>query len=431
MIKASAWGACKRVTRLFEQRLQLAKLKTLWSIDLLHTRASRLSTTPGETVPFRKQLKDEKKRKCIAQDSAKHQTKGEGGVDEGGPKDELLEDERTEKSKWKLTVGLEIHAQLNTDRKLFSSARASTDEEPNSNVAVYDLAFPGSQPKFQKATLIPAIRAALALECDVRLKSRFDRKHYFYQDQPAGYQVTQYYEPFAVNGAVNLSANDVDLYDQFRHHPNNFLLRIGIKQIQLEQDTAKSTMTPPSTALLDFNRVGHPLIEIITLPEIHTPEKAVACVKKIQSTLQVANAVTTGMEDGGLRADVNVSVSLRDSTTLGQRVEIKNLNSFQAVQDAIVAEKNRQVEILEGGGVVEGETRGWTLGSTETRKLRGKEGEVDYRYMPDPDILPLIIGTVCDIVRQLVTFPQLIGNRILSTTSAQQCLQPRITLSAV
>jgi len=170
----------------------------------------------------------------------------------------------------------------------------------------------------------------------------------------------------------------------------------------MEQDTAKSQELPSATYLLDFNRVSHPLIEIITLPQIHYPATAAACVKKILAILQSVNAVTTGMEMGGLRADVNVSVRRRNQTPgkneyhgirgLGQRTEIKNLSSFKAVEDAIIAERDRQIAVLEGGGIVEGETRGWTLGSTETRKLRGKEGEVDYRYMPDPDLGPVIIG---------------------------------------
>ncbi|KAK4690486.1 hypothetical protein P7C71_g6316, partial [Lecanoromycetidae sp. Uapishka_2] len=159
----------------------------------------------------------------------------------------------------------------------------------------------------------------------------------------------------------------------------------------MEQDTAKSTLQPPSMALLDFNRVGHPLVEIITQPQIHHPQTAAACVKKIQSVLQTVNAVTTGMELGGLRADVNVSVSSTGSGILGQRTEIKNLSSIKAVEEAIIAERNRQIAVLEAGGSIQGETRGWTLGSTETTRLRGKEGEVDYRYMPDPDIAPLII----------------------------------------
>ncbi|KAL1962076.1 hypothetical protein VTN77DRAFT_604 [Rasamsonia byssochlamydoides] len=330
-----------------------------------------------ERIPLRKELKNEAKR-LKAQ---KRQKRG----NEEPPRHEG----------WELTVGIEIHAQLNTEAKLFSRAPTSTSDVPNTNVALFDLAFPGSQPEFQVATLLPALRAAIALNCEIQPVSRFDRKHYFYQDQPAGYQITQYYEPFAKNGYI-------DLYDYDGIAPEDGKkVRIDIKQIQLEQDTAKSQEYPPSRQLLDFNRVSHPLIEIITMPQIHSPATAAACVRKIQAILQATSAVTTGMELGGLRADVNVSVRRRDQGPgenqyhgiggLGQRTEIKNLSSFKAVKDAIIAERNRQIAVLESGGIVEGETRGWTIGSTETRKLRGKEGEVDYRYMPDPDLGPLFI----------------------------------------
>ena len=173
----------------------------------------------------------------------------------------------------------------------------------------------------------------------------------------------------------------------------------------MEQDTAKSIIQGESAALLDFNRVGHPLIEIITLPDIHTATAASACVRKIQSILQAVNAVTIGMEFGGLRADVNVSVAPLDSSDLGQRVEIKNLSTFQSVEAAVAAEQHRQIGILESGGRIEGETRGWSLGSTETIRLRGKEGEVDYRYMPDADIPPLIIGQVYNDPLKLPCIP--------------------------
>ncbi|KAE8352577.1 Glutamyl-tRNA amidotransferase subunit B, mitochondrial [Aspergillus coremiiformis] len=342
------------------------------------------TTESQERVPLRKQLKQNAK----ALKAEKRQRR---------------EDEEASRQKWELTVGIEIHAQLNTKHKLFSRAPTSSTDLPNANIALFDLAFPGSQPEFQVPTLLPALRAAIALNCDIQPVSRFDRKHYFYQDQPAGYQITQYYEPFARNGHVDLFGHDGVAPEDGDH------VRIGIKQVQLEQDTAKSQEYPPSTQLLDFNRVSHPLIEIITMPQIHTPATAAACVRKIQAILQSCSAVTTGMELGGLRADVNVSIRQRGDTAsahqyggiggLGQRTEIKNLSSFKAVEDAIIAEKNRQIAILESGGVVEGETRGWTIGSTETRKLRGKEGEVDYRYMPDPDLPPLIIGA--DLVSEL------------------------------
>ncbi|KAL4785703.1 Glutamyl-tRNA amidotransferase subunit B, mitochondrial [Aspergillus varians] len=342
------------------------------------------STDSQDRVPLRKQLKQDAK----AMKSRKR---------------ERREQAEASRQKWELTVGVEIHAQLNTETKLFSRAPTLPSERPNSNVALFDLAFPGSQPEFQAATLLPALRAAIALNCDIQPVSRFDRKHYFYQDQPSGYQITQYYEPFAKNGYLDLFS-----YDGIAPEDGD-QVRIGIKQIQLEQDTAKSQEYPPSTQLLDFNRVSHPLIEIITMPQIHTPATAAAFVRKVQSILQSCNAVTTGMELGGLRADINVSVRLRGGGSgthqyggvggLGQRTEIKNLSSFKAVEDSIIAEKNRQIAVLENGGVIEGETRGWTIGSTETRKLRGKEGEVDYRYMPDPDVPPLLIGE--DIISAL------------------------------
>ena len=379
------------------QVLRINSLQQQWNIP---TKRARHLATEAQTsnVPFRKQLKDEAKRKRETQrlDALKGITHDTSGKSNGSTSKE-----------WKLTVGLEIHAQLNTDRKLFSDAKTSEDGAVNSNIAVFDLAFPGTQPEFQKATLLPALRAALGLNCAIQRRSHFDRKHYYYHDQPAGYQITQYYAPFAVSGNVRV-------YDHDGIAPEDgTFVDVAIKQIQMEQDTAKSNLQPPSTTLLDFNRVGHPLIEIITQPQIHQPQTAAACVRKIQSILQAVNAVTAGMELGGLRVDVNVSVSPEGSEALGQRTEIKNLNSFKAVEDAIVAERDRQISVLESGGLVEGETRGWTLGSTETKKLRGKEGEVDYRYMPDPDIAPLVIGQVSIVMMLSPWYLRINVDRIL------------------
>jgi aspartyl-tRNA(Asn)/glutamyl-tRNA(Gln) amidotransferase subunit B len=276
---------------------------------------------------------------------------------------------------------------------------------------LFDIATPGSLPIFQKATLIPALRAAIALGCRIQQTSRFDRKHYFYHDQPAGYQLTQYYEPFAKYGSVTLTKHDgIGPMD-------GQSVTVGIKQVQMEQDTAKSQELDAETTLIDFNRAGQPLIEIISLPQIHSPETAAAYVRKIQAILMSVNAVTNGMEAGGLRADVNVSVRRRGGPAgtsqydgiegLGQRTEIKNLSTFKGVEAAIKAERDRQISLLEAGGTVEGETRGWSLAApTVTRRLRGKEGEVDYRYMPDADIPPIIIGTdLIDYLRK--TLPKL------------------------
>ncbi|THW81916.1 hypothetical protein D6D15_10471 [Aureobasidium pullulans] len=359
-------------------------------------------------VPLRKQLKEEAKQRKKSAKAAK--SPGNNAADP------LLD-------KWELTVGIEVHAELNTAHKLFSTAQTSLNAEPNEHVARFDAALPGAQPAFQKATLIPALRAALAMDCDIQSRSSWDRKHYFYQDQPNGYQITQYYEPFARNGSLTLTLEDgIDPNDL--SEPGATGLTIGIKQIQMEQDTAKTALQPPSTYLLDFNRVSHPLIEIITLPQIHSPATAAATVRKIQSLLKSVDSCVAGMEMGGLRADVNVSVRKRGSTGdnneysgvkgLGTRTEIKNLSSFKAVEDAVTAERDRQIKVLEAGGVIEGETRGWTIGSTETTRLRSKEGEVDYRYMPDPDLPPVLISS--ELVNHLrKTLPELPDSTISRT----------------
>jgi aspartyl-tRNA(Asn)/glutamyl-tRNA(Gln) amidotransferase subunit B len=322
-------------------------------------------------TPLRKQLKDQSK-----------------ALKASGKKKKKNADNQTVPG-WELTVGIEIHAQLNTARKLFSPAATSFNDTPNRHVALFDVAMPGSQPLFQPETLIPAVRAALALNCAIQPVSRFDRKHYFHWDQPSGYQITQYYHPFARSGRIALYARDGIAPE------DGDAIEIGIQQVQMEQDTAKTTAQPGEVHWLDFNRVGLPLIEIITLPQIHHPATAAAFVRKVQMLLNSVDACVSGMEAGGLRADVNVSVRRSGDVAtgkLGTRTEIKNLSSFKAVEDAIIAERDRQIALLEAGGVVEGETRGWSLGSTETRRLRGKEGEVDYRYMPDPDLGPVVIG---------------------------------------
>jgi aspartyl-tRNA(Asn)/glutamyl-tRNA(Gln) amidotransferase subunit B len=306
---------------------------------------------------------------------------------------------------WELTVGIEIHAQLNTNRKLFSVSPNLSNEPPNTQLSPFDAALPGSMPDFQPATLIPAIRAAIALNCEIQPESQFDRKHYFHWDQPQGYQITQFYKPFAKDGCITLYKHDGIAPEDGEE------VKIGIKQVQLEQDTAKTTAQPGGIHLIDLNRAGVPLIEIITLPQIHHPSTAAAFVRKVQTVLNAVNACAMGMESGGLRADVNVSVRRRDASGegagaeyagvsgLGQRTEIKNLSSFKAVRDAILAERDRQISVLDSGGQIASETRGWTIGSSQTVRLRGKEGEVDYRYMPDPDLHPLLIGN--DLVEHL------------------------------
>ncbi|KAG6119617.1 hypothetical protein E4U14_005074 [Claviceps sp. LM454 group G7] len=358
------------------------------------------------TVPLRKQLKEEAK---LAKKQAKQKSKGNSQTVEG----------------WELTVGIEIHAQLNASRKLFSPATTSFNHEPNSHVALFDVSMPGSQPLFQKESLIPALRAALALNCEINPVSHFDRKHYFWWDQPSGYQITQYYKPFAKDGDITITARDgIAAEDGER-------VNVRIKQVQLEQDTAKTLAQSGTVHWLDMNRVGVPLIEIITEPDMHHPRTAAAFVRKVQLLLATVDACVSGMEEGGLRVDVNVSVRKTDdpSRALGTRTEIKNISTIKAVEDAIIAERDRQIRELEAGEVITSETRGWTLGSKETRRLRGKEGDVDYRYMPDPDIAPLVIGD--DFVRHLRSSLPVLPDTELDTLISEHGLSPRDALALI
>lgn len=336
---------------------------------------SRAPASSDSSVPLRKKLKNIGKA-----------LKASGKKEGSNPDRQVVPG-------WQLVVGIEIHAQLNTPLKLFSPASQPTpSDEPNTHVALFDLAVPGSQPLFQHEALVPALRAALALNCDIQPVSRWDRKHYFWWDQPSGYQITQYYEPFAKHGHITLYERDGIAKQDGKE------VCVGIRQVQMEQDTAKTIARPAGVQWVDFNRVGVPLIEIITDPHIHYPKTAAALVRKVQMYLTAVDSCVSGMESGGLRADVNVSVRRyrepwQDPLPLGQRTEIKNLSSFKAVEDAIIAERDRQIALLEAGGVVAGETRGWSIGGTETTRLRGKEGEVDYRYMPDPDLPPITVSS--------------------------------------
>ena len=407
--------SCLSITAHPAQRVPRACIVAKWLRSRNLTTAAPLAQ---EAVPLRKHLKDEAKRK-----------KAEAKAINGGQQKKQKIDPRLEK--WELTVGIEIHAELNTAQKLFSSAPSEgQDGLANSRVALFDAAMPGAQPRFQVATLLPALRAAIALECKVQRKSGWDRKHYFHWDQPNGYQITQYYEPFAKDGALSLTAADGVPAAELQGAES---MRVGIKQIQMEQDTAKTTNYGNSTYHVDLNRAGLPLIEIITLPQIHSPQTAAAVVRKIAQILRSVDACVTGMELGGLRADVNVSVRERGTkgtgtsysgvSGLGQRTEIKNLSSFKAVEDAIVAERDRQIAVIEAGGVIEGETRGWSLGATETTRLRGKEGEVDYRYMPDADLPPLLIGS--ELVGHLTTTLPELPDETISRVVKQYGLSPK------
>lgn len=364
---------CQSCLRILRLRLQHH------SIPLRRLKTTTTPTPPApspadfETGTFRKDLKKSLKSEHKSRQSLKHSTFP---------------------AAYTVTCGLEIHAQLNCPGKLFSQSSTSINAPPNTHIAPFDAALPGSQPSFNKSVLLPALRAAVALRCNVNEVSRFDRKHYFYWDQPNGYQITQFYSALANDGYVTLYPHDTP-------HASREGVRVPIRQVQLEQDTGK-TIASVNVSLVDLNRVGAGLIEIITAPfDVPGVEFASAVMKKLQATLRAVEACVVGMEWGGLRADVNVSVRPKGAQALGQRCEIKNLSSLKLVEEAITAEVERQVGILENGGAVEGETRGWDVERGTTKRLRGKEGEVDYRYMPDPDLGPVVIAPgVVESVRE-------------------------------
>jgi aspartyl-tRNA(Asn)/glutamyl-tRNA(Gln) amidotransferase subunit B len=288
----------------------------------------------------------------------------------------------------------------------------SINAQPNTHISLIDASLPGTQPNLDLRALLPALRAAIALSCTPEKISRFDRKHYFYWDQPAGYQITQFYQPLAKNGVLHLTPENSTVAAP---------LEIKIKQVQIEQDTGKTIAAPPNS-LVDLNRVGAPLVEIITDPfPLEEAETAAKVLAKIQEVLRAVDACVLGMEWGGMRADVNVSVRRRGGQELGQRCEIKNLSSFKTVTEAVTAEASRQIGIVETGGTVQGETRGWDPEHLTTKKLRMKEGEVDYRYMPEPDLPPVVLSQeLVDTIRE--TMPPLPEQVIEELTSPAYCL---------
>lgn len=333
---------------------------------------------------------------------------------------------------YRLTCGLEIHAQLMTPQKLFSSQNTSFHAPPNSQVSYYDAALPGTQPILNPNNVYLALRAAVALGCDIEPRFSFDRKHYFYGDQPTGYQITQHFKPYAINGTLTLFSRDLDdgktnkkanKQNSDFSVSNQDKIQVRIKQIQIEQDTGKSTYID-DTANIDLNRSNHCLIELVTEPDIPTPEAAGVFVKKLQQLLSYLGVCTGELESGAMRVDVNVSVSKRrtDGSTSdgvtwesGERCEIKNLSTTSAVIHAIRAEFKRQVQDIESGKIIERETRGWD--GRNTWKLRSKEDGVDYRYMPDPEVLPIALapGVVEHIRNELPQLPDDILKTLLES----------------
>jgi aspartyl-tRNA(Asn)/glutamyl-tRNA(Gln) amidotransferase subunit B len=278
---------------------------------------------------------------------------------------------------WEVVIGMEVHAQVASHAKLFSGASTEFGGAPNSHVSLVDAAMPGMLPVINAECVRQAVRTGLGLQAKINLKSVFDRKNYFYPDLPQGYQISQYKQPIVGEGAVTVDLEDSESFT------------VGIERLHLEQDAGKSLHDRhPSFSYVDLNRSGVALMEIVSKPDIRSSEQAKAFLTKLRSILRYLGTCDGDMEKGSLRADINVSVR-RPGEPLGTRCEIKNVNSIRFIGQAIEHEARRQVEIIEEGGAIEQETRLFDPGRGETRSMRSKEEAHDYRYFPDPDLLPL------------------------------------------
>lgn len=310
------------------------------------------------------------------------------------------------KGEWELVIGLEVHAQVASNAKLFSGASTAFGAEPNSNVAFVDAAMPGMLPVINEFCVAQAVRTGLGIKAAINLTSAFDRKNYFYPDLPQGYQISQLYHPIVGEGEVIVDMGP------------GLARRVRIERIHLEQDAGKSIHDmDPALSFVDLNRTGVALMEIVSRPDIRGPEEAAAYVAKLRQIMRYLGTCDGNMQNGNLRADVNVSVcrpgdyeryqETQDFSHLGTRCEIKNMNSLRFIQAAIEYEARRQIAILEDGGAVVQETRLYDPDKGETRSMRSKEEAHDYRYFPDPDLLPLEIeqGWVDDIAASMPELP--------------------------
>ncbi|UWR08265.1 Asp-tRNA(Asn)/Glu-tRNA(Gln) amidotransferase subunit GatB [Ruegeria sp. B32] len=310
------------------------------------------------------------------------------------------------KHDWELVIGMEVHAQVSSNAKLFSGASTKFGAEPNSNVSFVDAAMPGMLPVINEFCVEQAVRTGLGLKAQINLKSAFDRKNYFYPDLPQGYQISQLYHPIVGEGEVLVELGD------------GTARMVRIERIHMEQDAGKSIHDmDPNMSFVDLNRTGVCLMEIVSRPDIRGPEEAAAYIAKLRQIMRYLGTCDGNMQNGNLRADVNVSIcrpgdydkymETQDFSHLGTRCEIKNMNSMRFIQQAIEVEARRQIAIVEAGGKVEQETRLYDPDKGETRSMRSKEEAHDYRYFPDPDLLPLEIeqGWVDDIAAKLPELP--------------------------
>ena len=319
------------------------------------------------------------------------------------------------KQDWELVIGMEVHAQVSTNAKLFSGASTQFGAEPNSNVAFVDAGMPGMLPVINEECIAQAVRTGLGLKAEIHLNSAFDRKNYFYPDLPQGYQISQLYHPIVGEGEVLVELG------------GGLARNVRIERIHLEQDAGKSIHDmDPTMSFVDLNRTGVALMEIVSRPDIRSPEEAAAYVVKLRQIMLYLGTCDGNMQNGNLRADVNVSIcapgqyekyqATQDFSHLGTRCEIKNMNSMRFIQQAIMVEAERQIKIVEGGGTVDQETRLYDPDKGETRSMRSKEEAHDYRYFPDPDLLPLEIeqAWVDDIAAALPELPDAKKTRFMT-----------------
>ncbi|WP_217587932.1 Asp-tRNA(Asn)/Glu-tRNA(Gln) amidotransferase subunit GatB [Lentibacillus saliphilus] len=275
-------------------------------------------------------------------------------------------------------IGLEVHVELKTDSKIFSSSPNAFGAEPNANVNPIDLGYPGTLPVLNEEAVNFAMKAAMALNCDIATDTKFDRKNYFYPDNPKAYQISQFDKPIGENGWIEIEVGGKKK-------------RIGITRLHLEEDAGKLTHGDDGYSLVDFNRQGTPLIEIVSEPDMRSPEEAYAYLDKLKNIIQYTGVSDCKMQEGSLRCDANISLRPIGQDEFGTKTELKNLNSFTFVQKGLEFEEKRQEKVLLTGGIIEQETRRYDEKTKETILMRVKEGSDDYRYFPEPDLVPLYI----------------------------------------
>ncbi len=286
---------------------------------------------------------------------------------------------------YEMTVGLEVHAQLDTNTKIFCGCKNEFGANPNTHTCPICLGLPGTLPVLNETAVDYIIKAGLALDCEINTFSKFDRKNYFYADLPKAYQISQFDLPFCEGGKVHIQLED------------GVEMEIGITRIHLEEDAGKLNhagegIATSDSSLVDYNRVGTPLIEIVSEPDIHSAEQAIAYLKKLKSILEYIGVSDCEMSQGSMRADVNISVAPKGSDQLGTRTELKNMNSFKAIEKALKYEPRRQIKVLESGGEIKQGTLTWDDEAGKTISMRSKEEAHDYRYFPEPDLVPVIVG---------------------------------------